>query len=552
MHTMRAHHRLNRSLFKAIISGILFSMLLMVLLVSNSFASRSYGPVKENDFLGKIVDKSYPQSSLNKNQIMVAILRANPTAFRGGNIHFLKQGATLILPSEHDIASITSAEASALIAKHLAFFKQGKTGHFVTPPLILTSVSKEESTDTDATNPDSNNLKQDKDNKESVTTTKTEKKQGQPLPPKIKIELRKEAQEKSNKQKQLETLEKINQQQTRTLTTLDQQIHILEEQLKNDARQKLEKEQENKKNQTVNAPKTALLLEGSEVVPEVKVEPEATEATQEKKPAVKEQNKDPASEDTIAENTISSLEAQLSKNTLTENKSVPETQQNTAPISEATNTSPSEAVKIPNTDTTHNIEIAATESLNTENQQQEVTETHPGSTTVMPAKSAPAANTTSSSVFNSISNPLLILFAALALGLLVLTYFLTQRSRQQDSSDSLVRTATTTTATPLQRETRDTTNSASLKMPDQEKLLNPVIKTDDIVNISEQPGEQYNNGTTSKSFSQQYQEAEIKINMARAYMDMGYTDASKEVLQEVLIEGSDEQKDTVRQMLSMI
>ncbi len=94
-----------------------------------------YGPVKGSDTLGQIVSRNYPKSNLSQQQIMIGILRSNPDAFIGGNIHFLLRGATLLLPNEKLIATIDRTEAINTIKKHYRYFQKGQTGNFKILPL---------------------------------------------------------------------------------------------------------------------------------------------------------------------------------------------------------------------------------------------------------------------------------------------------------------------------------------------------------------------------------------------------------------------------------
>ena len=81
--------------------------------VSNSIrkANTVYGPVKQGDTLGGIVRTIVPPAGVSFNQMLVALQRANSNAFLGNNIHQLKAGPILRIPDESEINSITRAEA---------------------------------------------------------------------------------------------------------------------------------------------------------------------------------------------------------------------------------------------------------------------------------------------------------------------------------------------------------------------------------------------------------------------------------------------------------
>ncbi|MCK5812919.1 MAG: hypothetical protein KAH03_01620 [Cocleimonas sp.] len=86
--------------------------------------------------LSGIVHKNYPNTKLSKAQIMIAILAANPSAFRGGNINFMSRDVELSLPDEAMIASIPEANATSLLVQHNRFYQKGKTGN-LTPPTFI-------------------------------------------------------------------------------------------------------------------------------------------------------------------------------------------------------------------------------------------------------------------------------------------------------------------------------------------------------------------------------------------------------------------------------
>lgn len=112
--------------------------------LNENLAKAIYGPVKASDTLAKIVSRNYPGSNLSDQQIMAGILRANPDAFIGGNIHFLLRGSTLLLPKENLVATISDKDAKTTIKKHYRYFLDGKTGNFQTLPFEDTNIIADE------------------------------------------------------------------------------------------------------------------------------------------------------------------------------------------------------------------------------------------------------------------------------------------------------------------------------------------------------------------------------------------------------------------------
>ena len=77
--------------------------------------------VRSGDTLYKIASRLKPRG-ISSDQMMVALFRANPEAFRKGNINRLKAGSTLKVPSS--ASNISTREAKRLIRKHYAEWKQ--------------------------------------------------------------------------------------------------------------------------------------------------------------------------------------------------------------------------------------------------------------------------------------------------------------------------------------------------------------------------------------------------------------------------------------------
>lgn len=119
--------------------------LIISLCLVSSFSSvhaESHTPrtVKALGTLTAIVNKNYIDADVSNNQIMVAILAANPEAFRGGNINFMIRNADLQLPSTESIKSISNKDATNLLNEHYRLFKRGRTGNLPPPTFIsLTS-----------------------------------------------------------------------------------------------------------------------------------------------------------------------------------------------------------------------------------------------------------------------------------------------------------------------------------------------------------------------------------------------------------------------------
>lgn len=80
-----------------------------------------YGPIAEGETLWEIASNTRP-SGADMNQMMLAILRANPDAFYKDNVNALKRGAILRIPSADQIAAWSGSEAMAeIVAQHQAW-----------------------------------------------------------------------------------------------------------------------------------------------------------------------------------------------------------------------------------------------------------------------------------------------------------------------------------------------------------------------------------------------------------------------------------------------
>lgn len=82
---------------------------------TSASAADQYGPVTTGETLWSIAQQVRPDTALSHNQVMMALLRANPDAFIGNNINRLKRGAVLRIPSRADIEALAAAEAAAQV-----------------------------------------------------------------------------------------------------------------------------------------------------------------------------------------------------------------------------------------------------------------------------------------------------------------------------------------------------------------------------------------------------------------------------------------------------
>lgn len=78
-----------------------------------------YGPVASGETLWSIAQQVRTDAALSHNQVMMALLRANPDAFIGNNINRLKRGAVLRIPSRADIEALAAAEAAAQVRSQM-------------------------------------------------------------------------------------------------------------------------------------------------------------------------------------------------------------------------------------------------------------------------------------------------------------------------------------------------------------------------------------------------------------------------------------------------
>ncbi|MEO6075165.1 MAG: FimV/HubP family polar landmark protein [Dokdonella sp.] len=78
-----------------------------------SSSGTSYGPVSAGETLGQIARATLPDDGVSTNQLMLALLNANPQAFSDNNINRLKRGAILRIPSPEEMRAVGSTREAA-------------------------------------------------------------------------------------------------------------------------------------------------------------------------------------------------------------------------------------------------------------------------------------------------------------------------------------------------------------------------------------------------------------------------------------------------------
>ena len=76
-------------------------------------AADSYGPIRRSQTLWDVAKRARPDEGVTMEQMMMALQRANPKAFMGNNINRLMAGVTLKIPERSEIVSMSPREAKA-------------------------------------------------------------------------------------------------------------------------------------------------------------------------------------------------------------------------------------------------------------------------------------------------------------------------------------------------------------------------------------------------------------------------------------------------------
>lgn len=91
--------------------------------VTTNYSTASTYDVDRNDTLSSVARKTKPSSDISLNQMMMALLNANPESFTNRNINGLKAGYTLDIPTTSEIQSLTKRQANSAVKEQYAAWK---------------------------------------------------------------------------------------------------------------------------------------------------------------------------------------------------------------------------------------------------------------------------------------------------------------------------------------------------------------------------------------------------------------------------------------------
>ncbi|MBP6681890.1 MAG: FimV family protein [Halioglobus sp.] len=94
--------------------------------------------IHRDDTLWRIASRARPGNA-SVHQTMLEIQRLNPDAFIGGNINLIKSGYIIYLPSENDISSGSEPEAAAEVRKQNEDWRQGRPSSTSGPSLRISA-----------------------------------------------------------------------------------------------------------------------------------------------------------------------------------------------------------------------------------------------------------------------------------------------------------------------------------------------------------------------------------------------------------------------------
>ena len=88
--------------------------------------TRNYGPVVQFDTLWSLARELRPDTSVTIQQMMLALLRTNPDAFSYDNINWLKKDDILWMPNDFELKALSASEAYAEVLAQNNFWREAR------------------------------------------------------------------------------------------------------------------------------------------------------------------------------------------------------------------------------------------------------------------------------------------------------------------------------------------------------------------------------------------------------------------------------------------
>jgi len=105
--------------------------------------ANKYGPVRRNQTLWDIAKRVRPDSDISMQQMMIALLRSNPEAFADNNINNLRAGTTLQIPGRDEILALDKAAASREASRQYTEWQQSRSAAQAATTATATETVKE-------------------------------------------------------------------------------------------------------------------------------------------------------------------------------------------------------------------------------------------------------------------------------------------------------------------------------------------------------------------------------------------------------------------------
>ncbi len=97
---------------------------------ASSYSGNEYGPTGSDDTLWSIASRVRPDTPVTVQQMMLALLRANPEAFIENNINGLREGQVLRIPDSEEISAISAGVALSQVQSQNSLWEEVR-GSFV-------------------------------------------------------------------------------------------------------------------------------------------------------------------------------------------------------------------------------------------------------------------------------------------------------------------------------------------------------------------------------------------------------------------------------------